>query len=52
MSIPKRQTQQAGRHARVDGIPFVLPVNSEDSPALMAGLHVRWRRGASTPARQ
>ncbi len=37
MSIPKRQTQQAGRHARVDGIPFVLPVNSEDSPALMAG---------------
>ena len=37
MSIPKRQTQQAGRDARVDGIPFVLPVNSEDSPALMAG---------------
>ena len=37
MSIPKRQTQQARRHARVDGIPFVLPVNSEDSPALMAG---------------
>ncbi len=37
MSLPKRQERQAGRHARVDGIPFALPVNSDDSPALMAG---------------
>ena len=37
MSLPKRQNQQAGRFARVDGIPFTMPVNSEDSPALMAG---------------
>jgi len=37
MSLPKRQKQQAGRYARVDGIPFAMPVNSEDSPALMAG---------------
>lgn len=29
-----------GRHALVDGIPFDLPVNSEDSPALMAGFLV------------
>jgi hypothetical protein len=35
--LPKRQNQQAGRFARVDGIPFAMPVNSEDSPALMAG---------------
>ena len=52
MSIPRRQTQQAGRHARVDGIPFALPVNSEDSPALMAGFTLRWRCRASAPARQ
>jgi hypothetical protein len=36
MSLPRRQTRQAGRHALVDGIPFVLPVDSQDSPALMA----------------
>jgi hypothetical protein len=35
--MPKRQRRLAGRHARVDGIPFVMPINSEDSPALMAG---------------
>ncbi len=37
MSLPKRQNQQIGRHALVDGIPFVMPVNSQDSPALMVG---------------
>jgi len=36
MSLPARQTRLRDRHALVDGIPFVLPVNSEDSPALMA----------------
>lgn len=36
MGIPRRLKRQAGRHALVDGIPFVLPVNSEASPALMA----------------
>jgi len=34
--LPKRIRRQSGRHARVDDIPFTLPVNSEDSPALMA----------------
>ncbi len=37
MGVPRRLKRQAGRHALVDGIPFNLPVNSEESPALMAG---------------
>jgi hypothetical protein len=36
MRIPGRIKRQRGRHALVDGIPFKLPVTSEDSPALMA----------------
>ena len=36
MRVPKRLKRQAGRHALVDGIPFRLPVDSEDTPALMA----------------
>lgn len=31
-----RLKRQSGRHSLVDGIPFQLPVHSEDSPALMA----------------
>jgi hypothetical protein len=38
--VPARQRRLAGRHALVDGIPFVLPVNSADTPALMAGFTV------------
>ncbi len=34
---PRRQRALAGRDSLVDDIPFSLPVNSEDSPALMAG---------------
>lgn len=34
--VPKRLRRQAGRYARVDGIPYHLPINSEKSPALMA----------------
>lgn len=37
MTLPRRLKRQSGRHALVDGIPFVLPVNSEDSPAMMVG---------------
>lgn len=33
---PRRQRALAGRDSLVDGIPFSLPVNSLDSPALMA----------------
>lgn len=36
MAIPKRQKRLAGRYALVDGLAFALPVNSEQSPALMA----------------
>lgn len=39
-SLPKRLRRQSGRHARVDGIPFDLPVNSENSPALMAAFPI------------
>ena len=35
-----RQTALAGEHALVDGIPFDMPVNSLDSPALMAGFTI------------
>jgi hypothetical protein len=36
MGLPKRLREQAGRHALVDGIPYQLPVNCENSPALFA----------------
>ena len=36
MAIPPRLRNQAGRYALVDGIPFQLPVSSQQSPALMA----------------
>jgi hypothetical protein len=36
MGYPKRLDQQAGRHSLVDGIPFHLPVECKDSPALFA----------------
>ena len=39
-AVPRRQRLLAGRHARVDGIPFSMPVNSEDTPALMAAFPV------------
>ncbi|MFI8521838.1 acetoacetate decarboxylase family protein [Streptomyces sp. NPDC085481] len=38
--VPRRQRRLAGRHALVDGIPFELPVDSVDTPALMAGFTV------------
>lgn len=40
MGIPKRLLRQSGRHALVDGIPFSLPVNSDQSPALMAAFPI------------
>ena len=36
MAIPRRLRDQAGQYALVDGIPFQLPVSSQQSPALMA----------------
>jgi Acetoacetate decarboxylase (ADC) len=38
--IPLRQRRLAGRHGLVDGIPFEMPVNSSDSPALMAAFGI------------
>lgn len=40
MRLPRRQDRQRGRRALVDGIPFELPVNSADSPALMVAFSV------------
>lgn len=45
-TIPDRLQRQDGRHARVDGIPFQLPVNSENSPALMAAFPIDATRAA------
>jgi hypothetical protein len=36
----RRQRRLTGRFARVDGIPFTMPVNSEHSPALMVGFGI------------
>ena len=47
MGIPKRLLRQAGRHALVDGIPFLLPVHSEQSPALMAGFTIDYDSAAA-----
>jgi len=40
MTIPARQKRLAGRHALVDGIPFEMPIDSADSPALMAAFSI------------
>jgi len=39
-SVPRRQRRLTGRRATVDGIRFSLPVNSEDTPALMAAFPI------------
>ena len=40
MTGRKRLRRQAGRYALVDGIPYTLPINSEQTPALMAGFPI------------
>jgi hypothetical protein len=40
MILPRRFRRHSGRHALVDGIAYVMPINSEESPALMAGFSV------------
>ena len=40
MAVPARQKRLAGRYALVDGIAFKMPVNSENSPALMAAFSI------------
>ena len=40
MAIPRRLKRQAGRHALVDQIPFVMPVDGAKTPALMAAFTI------------
>ena len=42
----QRIERQRGRHALVDGIPFTLPVDSRDTPALMAAFPIDAARAA------
>jgi hypothetical protein len=46
MGVPARIARQADRHSLVDGIPFRLPVASQQSPALMAIFSIDARRAA------
>jgi hypothetical protein len=45
--VPKRIKQQTGRYAKVDGIPYELPINSRASPALMAAFTIDAREAAA-----
>jgi hypothetical protein len=40
MRIPGRLRRQSGRHALVDGIPYRLPVDARNSPALVAAFPI------------
>jgi hypothetical protein len=41
---PNRIKRYQGRHALVDGIPYVMPVSARNSPALMAGFTCDWEK--------
>jgi hypothetical protein len=45
--MPRRIKRQEGRYARVDGIPYELPINAKASPALMAAFHIDARKAAA-----
>lgn len=47
MTRPLRMDRLAGQYARVDEIPFRLPVASTDTSALMAGFFIDWDKAAS-----
>ena len=42
MGVPKRQERLRGRHAYVDGIRFVMPVDSNNSSAMIAAFSIDW----------
>jgi hypothetical protein len=44
MGVPKRQERLRGRHAYVDGIRFVMPVDSRNSSAMMAAFPINWEK--------
>ncbi|MCS4436923.1 acetoacetate decarboxylase family protein [Aquiflexum gelatinilyticum] len=41
---PNRIKRYQGRHALVDGIPYIMPVSARNSPALMAGFTCDWEK--------
>src|SRR5690606_29808299 len=41
---PKRIKRYSGKYALVDGIPYEMPVNAKNSPALMAGFSCDWKK--------
>jgi hypothetical protein len=44
MGIPRRQERLRGRHAHVDGIRFVMPVDSRNSSAMIAAFSIDWEK--------
>jgi hypothetical protein len=42
MGIPRRQQRIRGDHGYVDGIRFVMPVESKDSSAIIAAFPINW----------
>lgn len=47
LGMPGRIERERGRHALVDGIPFDMPVNSDDASALMAIFPVSYGAAAA-----
>lgn len=45
--VPRRQERLRGQYARADGIKYVMPVNSDDSPVLMAAFPIDKRAAAA-----
>lgn len=45
--VPQRQERLRGQYARVDGIRYAMPVNSDDSPVLMAAFPINKRAAAA-----
>jgi hypothetical protein len=45
--VPHRQERLRGQHAVVDSIKYVMPVNSDDSPVLMAAFPINKRAAAA-----
>ncbi|MCH6236433.1 acetoacetate decarboxylase family protein [Cognataquiflexum rubidum] len=41
---PNRIKNYQGKHALVDGIPYIMPVSAKNSPALMAGFTCDWEK--------
>lgn len=41
---PSRIKRYQGRYALVDGIPYQMPINAKNSPALMAGFTCDWEK--------